>query len=247
VLINLAINARDAMPGGGHFTLRTSATRPGSATLIIEDTGSGMTESTREHLFEPFFSRTGRLGTGLGMTIVHSIITKWGGTIRVDSGLGVGTRFRIELPLAEDEEPEAAPKKPEAPQPEIHLNGGILLVEDNEAVRKLLRNQFRKAGYEVLDAASGEEALRLLALGKHRIDLLITDVMMPKMTGPELAKRVVAQCPETRVLFISGFAEDALSNNELLRKGRAEFVAKPVSPRDLIAKARSLLGSERKR
>lgn len=244
VLINLAVNARYAMPEGGRFTIQTSRASSGSAILLIEDTGPGMSESNREHLFEPFFSRKGAFGTSLSMTIVHSIITKSGGAIRVDSQLGVGTRFHIELPLAEGLESEAAKGKPETTHPETSSGGNVLLVEDDEPVRQLIGSQFREAGYDVLEAESAEDAFRQLPLREHTIDLLITDVMMPGMTGPELAKRLVAQSPETRVLFISGFTEDALDNDELLRQGRAEFVSKPVTPRSLIAKARSLLGSK---
>ncbi len=244
VVLNLAVNARDAMPQGGLFTIGSRSTGAGEAEIVVEDSGTGMTEQTREHIFEPFFSRKADKGTGLGMTIVHSVITRWGGNIAVTSELGRGTRFHIRLPLS-DALPAASKTPPRETVSEQASGGTILLADDNEVVRRLLREQFLDAGYQVLDAGSGEEALSLLELAGNTIDLLITDVMMPRITGPELARRCVAKLPRLKVLFLSGYGADALKGDELLQSRRAEFVSKPVNLRDLIAKAQSMIKSVR--
>lgn len=240
VLINLAINARDAMaPAGGTFTISARHDETtGAAEVRISDTGAGMAEETARRIFEPFFSRKSSRGTGLGMTMVHSLVTKWGGAIDVKSKPGEGTEFIITFPLSEmpltEERAEAHPEAGEL----AGVHGKILLVEDDTMIRDFLGEQLQAAGFQVVAASTGEEAL---AIPGDQIDLLITDVMMPKMRGSELAKRCLERWPEIRILFISGYTEEELRDNELLKSGRAAFVPKPVTPESLVATARMMI------
>jgi PAS domain S-box-containing protein len=223
VLMNLVVNARDSMPQGGRLTLTTDNVLLGASgdvspvgpaaqahvRLGVEDTGIGMSEETQAHVFEPFFTTKGPdKGTGLGLSTAYGIVSQHQGRIEVRSGLGQGTTFWVYLPRIE--EPLSAPV---APTTRAHLPGGsetILLVEDEKAVRELARQLLVGRGYTVLEAASGESALQLVHRHPDPIHLVLTDVVMPGMSGPELAERLAVLRPKTRVLYMSGYAEEAL-------------------------------------
>jgi PAS domain S-box-containing protein len=250
VLMNLAVNARDAMPHGGTLTVETGnaemsgeearahpGLRPGRySVLTVSDTGVGMDEATLARVFEPFFTTKGEKGTGLGLATVYGIITRSGGHIELSSEPGRGTTFRIYLPRAEGR--AAGP----APAPAADLPRGretVLLVEDEDAVRALARHVLRDLGYTVLEAPDGEEALRVAAAHAGPIDLLATDVMMPRLGGRELAQRLLPQRPGTRLLYMSGYANDPQLPSAAGRA--AGFLQKPFMPRDLAQKVREVL------
>jgi signal transduction histidine kinase len=251
VLLNLLMNARDAMPEGGRVTLAThNATvanadpghpdvPPGAyAVLVVGDTGTGMDEATRARVFEPFFTTKGvGKGTGLGLASVYGIVTQSGGYIAVDSAVGRGTTFRIYLP-------QVAPAVP-APAREARGYEGpaggatVLLVEDEDSVRMLLDSVLTLRGYTVLQAAGGPAALRLAEAHDGPIHVLLTDVVMPEMTGWQLAARLTALRPDLRVLYMSGYTDDPAL--PLACDGAASFLAKPFSPDTLVAKVGELL------
>ncbi|MBX6366011.1 MAG: response regulator [Gemmatimonadetes bacterium] len=254
VIMNLVVNARDAMPDGGRLVIETANARlganhprkygyvrPGAYVLLaVEDTGHGMDERTRAQAFEPFFTtkEVGK-GTGLGLATVYGIVKQSNGFIWVDSELGRGTRFEIYLPRV-DEEPEALRPAVEAGERLCQGSETILLVEDEEAVRSLATGVLRRSGYTVLEADCGEEALRLARAADRRIDLLVTDVVMPRMSGKEVADALLADDPSLPVLFISGYAADALQAGFHPRHG---FLQKPFTP-DVFSRAvRALLDS----
>ncbi|HVF59181.1 MAG TPA: ATP-binding protein [Thermoanaerobaculia bacterium] len=247
VLVNLAVNARHAMPKGGCLTVRTTAidVRPGAPAphaevpvgrwvlVTVADTGVGMDAETRARIFEPFFStRKEGGGTGLGLATAYGFVTQSGGRIFVDSAPGQGARFSIYLPVAELE--AAAGDVPETAAP--GGNETVLVVEDEAAVRGVTVRLLRGLGYRVLEAASGREALALAERHDGPLDLLVTDVNMPGMGGPELASRLLAVRPETPVLFVSG-RQDELS----LGDPDATFLQKPFSTKDLGRAVRSAL------
>ena len=250
VIMNLAINARDAMPGGGVLTIETAkaeldpaheswqaAVAPGSyVTLIVRDTGSGMDDHIKEHLFEPFFTtKEFGKGTGLGLSTVYGIIRQSGGYIRVESEPTHGAVFKTYWPqTGQRTEPERRENSPAI------LSGSetILVVEDESAVRKLLCATLRKAGYTILEAPNGAQALSLCASYPDPIHLVISDVIMPGMSGPELAKRLGDVHAETKVLFISGYTS-TLTPSAGARLG--PILAKPFSPQALAAKVREIL------
>ena len=252
LIVNLVVNARDAMPGGGMVTIegtnvlldeataaRLSA-EPGPYVMLrIGDNGLGMDDATRARAFEPFFTTKEQgKGTGLGLSTVYGIVTQSGGALELDSEPGLGTTFQIYLPLAEEAgetaepgaEPVAAPRGSET----------VLLVEDDDAVRNLAERVLAEAGYEVLTASGGWEALELVGRYPNPIDLLLTDVVMPGMNGPELADRLGALRPETRVLFASGYTDGAVFRREL-PGGTPAFIAKPFTPDALRRKVREAL------
>ncbi|MGE0713299.1 MAG: PAS domain S-box protein [Planctomycetota bacterium] len=244
VLVNLVLNARDAMPRGGRLLVRT---RRGAATevpelgehvlLLVSDTGVGMDEQTRAQIFEPFFStkEVGQ-GTGLGLSTVYGIVEQAGGRIAVESTPGRGSVFEVRLPRAEGEvraEPAAAA------QPAHRGHGTILLVEDDPSVRKVSRALLEQLGYSVIPAASPEAAIAEATRLEGRVDLVVTDLVMPGMNGRELADRLVASWPETRVIFMSGYAGDTLARREL-RPG-VTYLAKPFTFEELTAKVREAL------
>jgi two-component system, cell cycle sensor histidine kinase and response regulator CckA len=243
VVMNLVVNARDAMAGGGVLTLATASIalddgRRGM-TLSITDTGTGIDEATKTHVFDPFFTtKEHGKGTGLGLSTVMGIVEQCGGTIGVDSELGRGTTFRVVLPVT-DRQP-ALPVVISRTSTPLNGTQRILVVEDEVEVRVLIREVLSQAGYEVIDAADGLHALTVAASVSGEIDLLLTDVIMPRLSGRELAKRFVKLRPETRVLYMSGYADDKLGHHGLLDPD-IELIQKPLTPDELLRRVRSLL------
>jgi PAS domain S-box-containing protein len=240
VIVNLAVNARDAMPNGGSVTIVTAdvATDDGDfVELRMSDTGIGMTDLERQQLFDPFFT-TKEGGTGLGLATVYGIVEQSGGTIEVDSAPGMGSSFRIWLPRASApaEAPAPAPV-PAAPRPGDET---ILLVEDETVVRQLVAEILESTGYTVMQAGDGPSALELLRRHSGVLDLLVTDVVMPGMSGPEVAQAVTSMRPGTQVLYTSGYTDSAIGHHGVLEPGIA-FLQKPFSADDLTRKVRSLL------
>ena len=253
VIMNLVVNARDAMPNGGKLTIETglvhlsdsfSAKHLGvpagpHVTISITDTGVGMDEETQSHLFEPFFTTKlpGR-GTGLGLATAYGIIRQSGGAIGVFSQLGVGTTARIYLPLVEEKTQLAAEK----PQAASELDGAetILVVEDEARVRKLILDVLAVHGYRVIEATRGEEAIRICKEHKGRIDLVVVDVVMPEMSGPGVVKQIAQLFPDMRVLYISGYTDEAIVHHGIPQSGAA-FLQKPFMPNGLARKVREVL------
>jgi len=253
VLMNLVVNARDAMPEGGRILIETanvdlpSATGerdqgigPGAyVTLAVTDTGIGMDEHTRALIFEPFFTtkRPGE-GTGLGLAMAYGIVKQSGGAIAVRSQPGEGSAFTVYLPRLDAEATEA-PAAPAVEGPRSG-RGTILLVEDQETVRQLVSRVLRSSGYHVIEAGDGPQALAVADSQVRSIDLLITDVVMPGMSGRELAGRLAARREGLRVLFISGYAPNAILDEGFLDSG-AEYLQKPFTPAQITARAGEML------
>jgi PAS domain S-box-containing protein len=254
IIMNLATNARDAMPAGGVLSLQTSMVevRAGDATslegeaerfgqLVVSDTGQGMDDATRERVFEPFFT-TKNLGqgTGLGLATVYGIVTQSGGSIAVESVVGEGTRFTVRFPVAE-EVGTAASASPEPRVTAPHGDETVLLLEDERGVRELLRTGLAALGYRVLTAADADEALAVVAeQGSGTIDVLVSDVVLPGRSGPEVADEVRALRPEIRVIFISGYTDDLLARKGGLRPDEP-LVQKPFTAVALARTVRSVL------
>lgn len=250
VLINLVVNARDAMPKGGTLTIATaprqvlqhsgegeSLMRAGSyVSLTVSDTGIGMDSATRARIFEPFFTtkEVGK-GTGLGLATVYGIVKQSNGHIEVESEPGKGAAFRISLPRVEQE--VTAPRKPPMTEPK-HGTGTILLAEDEPLLRELGQTILTQAGYKILTAPNAEALRTFVAEHKGKIDLLLTDVVMPGMSGPELVKLVRARWPEVRILYMSGYADDEIEDLDR----DAGFLQKPFTPTELTAKIAEMLG-----
>ncbi|MBM3778974.1 MAG: response regulator [Acidimicrobiia bacterium] len=248
VLLNLAVNARDAMPDGGtlHIGLARgapngAAREPGAARYLrvsVSDTGCGIPEAVRPQIFDPFFTtKAAGRGTGLGLSTVHGIVQQAGGVIEVESEVGHGTTFHVFLPEAGAALEDAEGDAPAAIRPGTEA---ILLVEDEPSVGALVAAGLKRAGYRVLSASSGEEALRLAQGFPAGLDLLLTDVVMPGMNGRELAGRLACARPDTRVLFMSGYSDDALLGRGI-RTTSASFIQKPFSLDELTAKVREAL------
>jgi two-component system cell cycle sensor histidine kinase/response regulator CckA len=250
VLLNLAVNARDAMPAGGKLTIETAdveldgRAQPGLPAgryvmLAVTDTGCGMPQSVQEHIFEPFFTTKEKdKGTGLGLATVYGIVKQSGGGIAVYSEVDAGSTFKIYLPRVEARAESIPAASPGAEPP-----GGsetILLVEDDPAVRGLTYEVLAESGYRVLQAASGPEAIALVESDATRIDLLLTDVVMPRMNGRDLARRLQEMRPGLATLYMSGYAPGAIVHQGVLDPGLA-FIAKPLRPADLIRKVREVL------
>ena len=239
VIVNLAVNARDAMPNGGSVTIETAniVTDKGSfVQLLLTDTGIGMTEEERQQLFDPFFT-TKAGGTGLGLATVYGIVEQSGGTIEVDSAPGMGSSFRVWLPSVEEAAETAAVAPASAPAAGTET---ILLVEDEAVVRQLVAEILETTGYTVLQAGDGPSALELLRRHAEPVELLVTDVVMPGMSGPEVAKAVTAMRPGMHVLYTSGYTDQAIGHHGVLEPGIA-FLQKPFSADDLTTKVRGLL------
>ncbi len=252
VLINLAVNARDAMREGGTLSVETAdveldegfAEERGGASsgpyvvLRVRDTGTGMDEATRAQIFEPFFTtkQVGK-GTGLGLATVYGIVKQHGGHVTMESELGRGSTFSVYLPRVE-EEPEAEPEVTTAPSPHGET---ILLVDDDEDVLTLAAHVLRLEGYVVLEAATPSAALAICAEHKDPIDLLLTDVVMPVMSGRALVERVRPLRPEARVMYMSGYPGDVIGQHGVLPSG--SFVQKPFTPSALAVKVREALAA----
>jgi CheY-like chemotaxis protein len=253
VLLNLAVNARDALPTGGHLTIETrnlhvsqplikgrETLQPGHYVVFtVSDDGCGMDTGTQEKIFEPFFT-TKELGkgTGLGLATVYGIVKQSEGTIWVYSEPGKGAAFKIYLPRV-DVVSEAA-EVSEVPEFATGGTETILLVEDEDVVRDLAREVLQYYGYTVLSAANAGEALRICREYDSTLDLMVTDVVMPRMSGRELAQQLAVERPETRVLYMSGFTDDAIVRHGLLEEDIA-FIQKPFTPESLARKVRELL------
>ena len=255
ILMNLLLNARDAMGRGGTLTIETKnvdlaenyATRPSEAAagayavLQVTDTGAGMSEEIRERIFEPFFTtKDSKDGSGLGLSTVYGIVKQNQGWIEVDSELEIGTTFRIFLPRVD------AVVAPDEPRPyETPALGGsetILVVEDQEDVRALAVEVLKSYGYHVLSASGGADALRLAEEYAGPIHLLLTDVMMPGMTGRDLAEQLSPSRPGMKILYISGYGERVVVHHGILDPG-IEYLPKPFEADALAAKIRTLIGS----
>jgi PAS domain S-box-containing protein len=256
VLVNLAANARDAMPAGGLLTIETqnleldgtfsrlhAGVRPGSYVLLaVTDTGAGMDETTKSHLFEPFFTTKERgRGTGLGLSIVYGIVKQAGGHIWVYSEPGRGSCFKIYIPQVNSLAPETS-----APPPaEERFGGGetVLVVEDEDRVLDLVSQVLWNHGYRVLQAREGAAALALVREFKGTIDLMLTDSVMPYMSGRELARRMTELRPGLRVLYMSGYTEGSVAKSGMLDSEERDFIQKPFSAAALVRKIRSLLAA----
>jgi two-component system, cell cycle sensor histidine kinase and response regulator CckA len=259
VLLNLSINARDAMPRGGQLRIETTNVdidasyaqqHPGATTgacvrLSVTDTGSGMTADVKRHLFEPFFTtKTLGRGTGLGLATVFGIVKQSHGTVEVESEVGSGTTFRIDIP-AITQPADPVPSRADTDE----MPGGretVLFVEDDETVRALGSRILRRLGYRVIDACDGQEAIEKLDQVGDRLDLLMTDVVMPGMNGRELADRVAARHPEAAILYASGYTEDVVVRHRIL-DAEVDFLHKPYTPQALARRVRDVLDATEKR
>ena len=257
VIMNLAVNARDAMPRGGRLTVETSNTtlddaysrehisiKPGPYVMIaVSDTGMGMDNETQSHIFEPFFTTKGQgVGTGLGLSMVYGIVKQSGGFITVTSEVEEGTTFKIYLPRVE----EAADSALQRDDSEYLPRGAetILLVEDEQAVRGLAARILRELGYTIIEASNGEEAMLISAQrATGDIHLLLTDVVMPQMSGRLLTDMIRTARPEIRILYSSGYTDNALVHHGALEPGTA-FLQKPFSPSTLARKVREVLDKQ---
>jgi two-component system cell cycle sensor histidine kinase/response regulator CckA len=259
VIINLAVNARDAMPDGGCVTIRTrnlsereslkladQGVAAGEYVLIeVEDTGVGMPEEVKAKIFEPFFStkEVGK-GTGLGLSTAYGIVKQTGGYIFADSEVGKGTTFRIYLPRhiveSEDEIAQPREKTKESPR-DLTGSGRVLLVEDEDVVRNFAVRALKRQGYEVLEAGTGVEALEVVAREKGRIDLVVSDVIMPEMDGPTLLKELRKTNPDLKFIFVSGYPDDAFKKS-LDENESYAFLPKPFTLPQLAAKVKEQLG-----
>ena len=250
VLMNLVVNARDAMPKGGRLTFETAnvaldeayarahpEVRPGPFVMLsVGDTGVGMDAQTLGHSFEPFFTtKEAGKGTGLGLATVFGIVQQSGGSISIESRLGVGTTCRIYFPRVEDALPRPAALDPGAPPP--RGTETVLLVEDADPLRMMIQEILEEAGYTVLECADPEEALRRVSTTDAPIRLMLTDVVMPRLSGPDLAKSVRVARPEIKVLFMSGYTDEAMGLHGVLVEG-TQFIQKPFTADALVRKVR---------
>jgi len=252
VVMNLVVNARDAMPNGGQLAIQTRCVQTGDSELklfsgpplgrylllSVRDTGSGMDEATRRRIFEPFFTtKESGKGTGMGLATVSEIISGYEGQIAVESAPGRGTTFHVLLPsVARGLAPWQVDSTPVAVP---HGDETVLLVEDDDRVRLLVSRSLTARGYTVIAVDDPIQALELCKQKAAEIDLLIADVVLPHIKGPELASRVTALNPSARVLYVSGYGEEEVRRSELLRNGAA-FLQKPFSTHDLARRVREV-------
>jgi signal transduction histidine kinase/CheY-like chemotaxis protein len=253
VLMNLAVNARDAMPSGGKLTIETAnaelddvfvsrhveATPGPHVMLAVSDTGTGMDKATLSRIFEPFFTTKEKgKGTGLGLSTVFGIVKQSGGSVWAYSEPGHGATFKIYLPATSG----IGEPQPPAPRADVHGTEAVLLVEDDDQLRRLASMSLQRYGYRVLPCRSGLEAITIAA--QERIDLVVTDVVMPEMSGRELAERLHATAPRLRILFVSGYPDDAVVRHGVL-DSRMEYLQKPFTPMALAMRVREVLDSRR--
>ena len=258
VIMNLVFNARDAMPHGGELAILTANThldeswahgdsevKPGPHVMLtVRDTGLGMDSETQLHIFEPFFSTKDRgKGTGLGLATVYGTVRQSGGCITVSSQLGEGTTVQIYFPQVM-EAIEVREERPAFP-PALHGSEKILVVEDDDAVRRMTLEFLKISGYTVFEAKSGEEAVQFVAQHPEEIDLVLTDVIMPGLTGRELGERLLRLHPNLTILYMSAHTEDIIVNHDMLGRGMP-FIEKPFSPDELAGKVRAILDANRK-
>jgi two-component system cell cycle sensor histidine kinase/response regulator CckA len=268
VIVNLAVNARDAMPNGGKLTIKTANVSAQEAEKLsykgmppadyvridVSDTGTGIPAEIVDKIFEPFFStkEVGK-GTGLGLSTVYGIVKQTGGFVYVDSEEGKGTTFRIFLPrhhLEQDAQHEAnaangaareaAAAAESKPRADLTGQGTILLVEDEEGLRSLNARGLRSRGYTVVEASNGVEALEALEERDGAIDLVVSDVVMPEMDGPTLLRKMRGRNPDLKIIFVSGYAEDAFAKS-LEENEKFDFLAKPFALSALVAKVKETM------
>jgi PAS domain S-box-containing protein len=246
VILNLVVNARDAMPRGGQLVIRTANVDRApdghagpSVLLSVRDTGTGIDDETRARIFEPYFTTKGEKGTGLGLSTVYGIVEQSGGVLRVESRLGEGSTFSVFLPAAAGR--PAEPPRPRAARRRRRAEAHVLLVEDDAAARRALEALLRDEGHKVTSAATGAEAEHLWAEAAASIDVVVTDAVMPRMSGPELVQRLRRANPDVKVIFMSGHTPEAI-----LRHGGVEgttFLQKPFDFEDLLGHVRDLLAA----
>ena len=253
VLVNLAVNARDAMPQGGKLVIHTGSTSideaasqgqmpPGPyVALKVSDTGTGIPEDVLDRVFEPFFTtKTKGEGTGLGLATVYGIITQAGGHVRIYSEPGLGTSLTALLPVTDQ---DMAPAAPPPAEPQHGHGQTVLVVEDEPAMREVTRRILDRNGYRVVAAASGDEALGVLASQLDHIDVLLTDVIMPRMQGRELASKICILQPAARVVFMSGYTQGLLGQQGILEPG-VHLIEKPFSETTLLTKLHEILSAD---
>jgi CheY-like chemotaxis protein len=256
VALNLVLNARDAMPQGGSLLVETAralvdqthaACHPDAQLgphlrLRVRDTGIGIPDTDMSHIFDPFFTTKEQgKGTGLGLAICYGIVKAAGGHIVVETAVGQGTTFDVFLPLTGE-----TPKAPREPPPNgapFRSKGTILVAEDEPVVRQMVAEALRAAGYLPLLAKDGVEAVQLAQSHSARIELFLTDMIMPGMSGLAAAKEVRARHPETEVLVLSGYSADAIENQQVLAE-KIPFLPKPVTPAVLVQRVRELIGMQ---
>lgn len=254
VLMNLAVNARDAMPDGGLLTVETKAVSLEAALyerhhsgirkgmyvmLAITDNGVGMDSETKERVFEPFFTTKEKSkGTGLGLATVYGIVKQSGGHLWVYSEPGKGTTFKIYLPMVKSK--RKIKEKPEAAIEDLHGSETILVVEDEFMVRELVCDTLRASGYTILEAANGKQAIDVFSSNKDKIDLVLTDVIMPEMSGRKMIETLYEAHPNITALYMSGYTDDAIIKHGVLEPGMA-YIQKPFSPKALIQKVKEVL------
>jgi CheY-like chemotaxis protein len=241
MIMNLTVNARDAMPGGGTLVIETANHQPDSGSVVclsVSDTGSGMNEETRKSIFEPFFTTKGTKGTGLGLATVYGIVQQSRGRIEVSSELGKGSTFRIYLPRVEGKD-EVRPDPP-LTDARPHGTETVLVVEDQEDVRGFAVQSLAARGYRVLQAADASQALAEAERHPGEIAVLLTDVVLPGMNGREMAERLQTVRPGIKVIYTSGYAQDLIADRGVLHQD-VNYIAKPYTADQIAARVREAI------